>query len=130
VPHTVKFDQPIAGFVVNTMAPGESGLIQVLGFRTCDEGSIFTRILEGCQPFFAGGPQIEPSQIDHFLFIIERSGKATVYVNELQTKAKIQVKGKAEGIKAGDPVMVDDIADIVELDLGVVIPADAAFAYM
>jgi hypothetical protein len=130
MPYTVQLARPPAGFFATTTLPGTQGWIEVCGFHTSDEGLAFTRMLEGCDVYLTGGPRIDRSQIDHFLAVIAPDSKATVYVNELALTAKTQVKAKKDGVQAGDPVMIDDIADIVEIDLGVDVPPDAGIAYM
>lgn len=72
-------------------------------------------------------PQHKRSQIDHFLAIIAPDGKATVYVNELTFTATTQV---TRGLQAGEALMLDDIADVTEIDLGVEIPPDSGIVFM
>ena len=52
------------------MLPGATGLIEVFGFHTSDEGLEFTRRLEGLEKYIAGLPEINLSQVDHLLVVI------------------------------------------------------------
>ena len=61
------------------------------------------------------------------LAICPPKGKVTVYVNELELRARIRVTGPVE---AGQAVTRDDIADIERLELGVQIPDDAGFLFL
>jgi hypothetical protein len=124
MPRTIQLERPPAGFAATAMLPGEEGLIEIFGFHTSDDGLDFTRRLEGCDEYITGIPEITPSQIDHLLVVIAPDGKATVYVNELVFRAKAQV---TRGIQSGEPVMLDDIADITEIDVGVEIPPECGF---
>jgi hypothetical protein len=130
MPHAVRLAHPPAGFVASAFLPGGPGWIQVLGLHTSDEGLVFTRMLEGCDAYLAGRPKVERSQIDHLLAVIDPNCCATVYLNELVPTAKIQVKAKKDGMRAGEPVMIEDIADIVEIELGVEVPPDSGIVYM
>jgi hypothetical protein len=107
--------------------PGATGLIEVFGFHTSDDGLDFTRRLEGCEEYITGTHDIRPSQIDHLLVVIAPDGKATVYVNELVFTAKTQVM---RGIQAGEGVMLDDIADITAIDVGVEIPPECGVIFL
>src|SRR5712691_3214094 len=127
MPRTVQLEHPPAGFAATAMLPGASGLIEVLGFHTSDEGLDFTRRLEGCEKYITGAPEISPSQVDHLLVIIAPDGKATVYVNELTFTAKTQVK---RGLQPGEIVMLDDVADITEIDVGVDIPPNCGIVFL
>lgn len=127
MPRTIQLEHPPAGFAATAMLPGATGLIEVFGFHTSDEGLDFTRRLEGCEKYIAGPPETSPSQVDHLLVVIAPDAKATVYVNELTFTAKMQV---TRGFQPGDPVMSDDIADITEMDVGVEIPHDCGIIFL
>ena len=71
---------------------------------------------------------INPSQVDHLLAIIQQSGQAKVYINELPLCLSIRAK---QSISAGTAVTIDNIADIQSLTLGVNdIPPDAAVVFL
>jgi hypothetical protein len=127
VPYTVQLERAPAGFCATAMLPGASGLIEICGFHTSDEGLAFTRMLEGCEVYLTGAPETNRSQIDHLLAVIAPDRKVMVYVNELRFIAKAQVK---RGAQAGEPVMLDDVADITAIDVDVEIPPDCGLVFL
>jgi hypothetical protein len=121
MPFEVKLEKPFAGFVVEPALPGEQILIQASGFRTSSEGEPFIRILEGpSQHVLPNGP-ILPCDVHHFLIVQAPDGKLTIYVNELEIRLRIQARHSRQ---AGEPVWLTDIADVVEVNIGVDIPTD------
>ena len=62
-----------------------------------------------------------PSDVHHFLIVAAPDGKLTVYVNELEIRSRIQARHSKQ---AGEVVWSTDIADIVEMNIGVDIPTD------
>jgi hypothetical protein len=117
----VKLEKPFAGFVVDTARPGEQMLIQTSGFRTSSEGEPFIRILEGLSQHILSNGSFQPSSIHHFLIVAGPDGRLTIYVNELEIRSKIQARHSR---RAGEAVWSTDIADIVEVNIGVDIPTD------
>jgi hypothetical protein len=119
-----------AGFAVESKAKNTPGplMVRVTGFASYEDGDKLINILESVTesvisklPKEAG---IKESGIDHLLAIIRKDHTATVYINELKFIASVQVK-KAP-IKAGDPIVDDDIADIRKMRIeDVVVPSDA-----
>jgi len=117
----VKLEKPFAGFAVDSSRPGEQMLIQTSNFRTSSEGDAFIRILEGLSQHVLPGGSVQPSCVDHFLIVAGPDGKLTIYVNELEIRLKIQARKSRQ---AGEAVWSTDIADIVEVNIGVDIPTD------
>lgn len=64
-----------------------------------------------------------PGQIESLLIMIRKDLSATAYVNELGFT--MQVKA-ARDVKAGDPVYISDIADIIAAEPNIDIPDDVA----
>lgn len=98
---------------------GDTVNIQMKEFLSSEDGNDFIARLEGVSNCFSqafainGG--VKPSQVDHFLAIVSKDRKATVYCNELGIVAKVHVKKSK--VDAGDLILKDDIADIDELEL-------------
>jgi hypothetical protein len=63
------------------------------------------------------------SQIDNLLIVIKRDLTAVAYVNEPQARAKVRV---ARAVEKGQPVRNEDIAEVVEVEVDVEVPDDAA----
>ena len=95
--------------------------IQTSGFRTSSEGELFIRILEGLSRHVLPNGSIQPSDVHHFLIVAGPDGKLTIYVNELEITSKIQVRHSRQ---AGEAGWSTDLADIVEVNIGVDIPSD------
>lgn len=127
MPHVVKLKSRLTGFAASNNRPGSPVTFEVCGFHTSDEGRFFRKLLESCELFLAGRPDIIKSQVDHMLVVMKRDGAATVYVNELSIVAKAQV---LRGLQAGQAVTTDDIADITELDVGVEVPRDCGVLFL
>jgi hypothetical protein len=121
MPFEVKLEKPFAGFAVDAALPGQQMLIQTAGFRTSSEGEPFIRILQGLSHHVLPAGSMLPSDVHHFLIVAGPDGKLTVYVNELEIRSKIQAQHSKQ---AGEVVWSTDIADIVEVSIGVDIPAD------
>jgi hypothetical protein len=126
MPRTIKLDRLPAGFALTNMLPDDSGAVEACGFHTSDEGPHFTKLLEGCEDYLRESPAIR-SSIDHLLAIVTPEREATVYINELTLTAKAQA---ARSIRAGEAVMLDDLADIISFDLGVVVPPSYGVFFM
>src|SRR5208337_2416709 len=121
MPFEVKLEKPFAGFAVDSALPGEQVLIQTSGFRTSSEGDPFIRILEGLSQHVLPNGSILPCGVHHFLIVAAPDGRLTIYVNELDIRLLIQARRARE---AGEVVWSTDIADIVEVNIGVDIPTD------
>jgi hypothetical protein len=99
-------------------------MVQCIEFTSTEDGQHFVKRLEGFpeQVLRKLPTHIEPSQVDSMLVIVQRDGRATVYVNELDQIARIRAAGPVE---KGAPVRKNDIVDLDRLELGVEIPDDA-----
>jgi hypothetical protein len=117
----VKLEKPFAGFAVDAAQPGEQMLVQTSGFHTSSEGETFIRMLEGLSQHVTQNGSTQPSDIHHFLIVAGPEGKLNIYVNELEITSKIQARHSKQ---AGEVVWSTDIADIVEVNIGVDIPTD------
>ena len=129
MPFEIELETAPAGYA-GTSARAEE-FVQVIfrEFTSTEDGQHFIQRLEGgVDPILRELPiQVLPSQIDHILAITWRSGRTTVYINELDIQGAVRA---ARPVKAGQGVTRDDIADIVRLDLGVDIPEDAGFIFV
>lgn len=59
--------------------------------------------------------EIHPNQISCLLALFETPSKARVYLNEVPLIVKAQIVGPCE---KGDPLKMDDIVDIIDMELG------------
>ncbi len=121
------------GYAASSARKGENVSVIVREFTSSEDGDIFISRLEGIPSSIINSlPQergIKSSIVDHLLAIIRRDETATVYVNELDIRTRIIIKGR--DIEAGQPVFSDDIADIQRLILhGITIPDDAGIVFL
>lgn len=113
--YEIELPQLPAGFALSSGEEGENIDILKSTFITDQNGSIFYRILESfgsmfLQPFLTSGGQV--SIIDHCLVIVDRSLKATVYINELDM---ILTTIPKRDVDAGEVVLKFDIAGLLDL---------------
>lgn len=115
MPIEISLDQPPAGVTLDGALQGESVPVCQKIHLSSEDGNEFIDHLEAIWGYFGGELQrrgIWPSQVDHFLGLVSRENKATLFCNELQQRSLMRAK---RSIKAGEPVCKDDIADIEEL---------------
>jgi hypothetical protein len=112
-----------AGYAAQSARPGEDLLVQTAGYFTSEDGLAFIRLLEGLPSDWAAllpPNQRNPvSQIDHLLGILGPDRTLSLYINELTITAAVQSRGPKA---AGEPVMEDEIRDLLTINLGVDIP--------
>src|SRR5262249_3901821 len=83
--------------------------------------------------FFLHRTSIMPSQIDHFLLILNKKNQATLYCNELIFTPLVRA---SRSLNAGEHVYEDDLVDFEALELftrdkkKVVIPEDCGVIFM
>ena len=129
MPFEIDLEGPLGGYARTYARAGESVEVCVREFTSTEDGQHFIQLLEG----IANGvlqelpTPINPSQVDHMLAIYQRNGKVDVYLNELELKASTRI---GRSVEAGQPVMKDDVIDIVGLDLGVPIPNDTGVLFL
>jgi hypothetical protein len=91
------------------------------GFVSTENGNLFYRMLDGLSGVYAAAFGLDgtrPSKVDHFLAVISPDRRATLYCNELSMIPRIRVnRAIPEGVRAGDDVYIDDIADVEEMEL-------------
>lgn len=123
MPQTIKLEMPFAGYLEDAVKPGETARVSISGFLSSEDGLALIEKLEGAPSILLAklSPPVSPSQIDHLLAVIDRSGAATVYVNELRMVAKARL---AQSCEAGQTLTRDDCVDFGELDMGVPIPPE------
>ena len=117
-----------AGYVAEskkTTEPGEKIRVSTRGFASTADGNMFVRLLEQFLTEILSKLPHEhrPSQVDTLLAIISPTGTAHVYVNEVNAIMTTRV---SRAVKAGQPVSMDDISDIQQLEFDKIeIPKDA-----
>ena len=125
----IDLEGPPGGYARTYARAGENVEVCVREFTSTEDGQHFIQLLEG----IADGvlqklpTLINPSQVDRMLAIYHRNGKVDVYLNELELKVSTRI---ARSVEAGQPVMKDDVVDIVGLDLGVQIPNDTGVLFL
>lgn len=115
MPIQIMLDKLPAGISLTHALPDEQVEVCTKAYLSSEDGNDFIGHLEGvwgCFKVDMARRGISPSQIDHFLAIISREKKATLFCNELQQIAVMQAKRE---IEVGESVFKDDIADIEEL---------------
>ena len=115
MPTQFTFEDIPAGVTLTGALPDENLLVSTKAYLSSEDGNDFISHVEAVWGYFAPALRplkLHPSQIDHFLAVIDRNKTATVYCNELQQRALVQAKRPVE---AGQNVFRDDIANIEEL---------------
>ncbi len=104
------------GYAASSTKEGQTAEIIVKHFSSSEDGDDFIRILESFpSQLLAMAPEekVLPSQVDNLLAIISKDKKAKVFINEIAVKAQIRPK---RSIKAGENVLIDDVASIERID--------------
>jgi hypothetical protein len=133
MPYEITFKDLPAGYLAAAVQEGGQAIITIREFVSSEDGDGFVTRLEGIPSqiisMLPSETRIKPSIVDHLLAIIRNDKTATVYVNELTILSDVIFKGR--DINRGDPVYVDDIADILRVRfLGVEIPKDAGVLFL
>ena len=116
-----------AGYVAEskkTTERGEKVLVSTRGFVSTADGHMFVRLLEQFPTEILSKLPHEhrPSQVDTLLVIVSSTGTARVYVNEINAIMTTRV---SRAVTAGQPVSMDDISDIQQLEFDKIeIPKD------
>ena len=116
-----------AGVCLRSALPGEEVSIETGGFHCSAEGETFSRIVEGLSAEYLAAANTLPSQVDNLLVIVDPNNEATIYCNEIATRAFVQSKVSTT---IGQLVKKDDLADIREVHLDVEIPKDCGFVFI
>ncbi|HUU98247.1 MAG TPA: hypothetical protein VM487_21145 [Phycisphaerae bacterium] len=130
MPYQVTFEMLPVGYAASAKKrDAETADVSTRGFLSSEDGDLFITLLEGfpnhCLALLP--KRVPPSTVDHMLAIVRADKTATVYVNEIQMRVKVQVK---RSLKAGEAVFKDDIADVERLGLpGIKVPADAGVVF-
>lgn len=138
MPVTIQLDHHPVGYVLEPALGGESVHVRSKEFTTSEDGNDFISRLEGVSDCYHAAFEatgIPRARVESFLGIVTPSKQATVYLNELELVSNVRVKGLGpDGIKAGEPVYMDHIADVEALELfdtegkPVMVPADCGFS--
>ena len=125
--HNVEFERLPAGIAVSSVRKGENVTVQYRGVATSEDGELLIRYLGFASDFLdllaSKGAPIRPSQVDNLAAVIRKDRSATVFVNELNLISSVRV---FLTVRAGEPILKDDIVDILEARFdGVEVPADA-----
>lgn len=99
----------VAGIVVGTIKPGETGNILTKSFITSDDIRFYTYAPNILQ-FFVDKNEL--SQLDRLLVLIKNDNKAYVY---RVFPMSVLFKPK-KGVKKGEVIFYDDIADIIQVE--------------
>ena len=128
--YTIKLDNPLAGFTASSAKKGEKVKLITREFSSSEDGDLFIQRLEGLNEIINLLPKnITPSTISHLLVLIHKDGTCNVYVNELEFIGTM--KTKKNKINKGDPVYIDDIADIETLMIkDVIIPENVGIMFL
>ena len=140
MPITITLDGLPAGTAAESVRGGKTDGETTVGvipreFLSSEDGDRLIKGLEDVSSMLLGkipaDRRPKPSQIDHLLAVIHKDKKATLYINELQFKVLVSTKKAMKASQVGQPVYVDDIADIHTLEfLGVEIPNDAGIFFI
>lgn len=128
MPFDIRFARLPQGIAIKPARDGEVVEVLATEYVSTEDGQALIQRLEGfANDVLALLPRGQcpiPSQIDHMLVVVRTDHSATVYLNELSIVGHVRA---SRAIKKGEAVTCDDISDIIALDLGVDIPADAGF---
>ena len=129
MPFEIDLGGPRVGYALQDAREGEEVPVCFRDFSSSEDGQAFIQFLESfTHDVLSRLPvEINPSQIDHMLVLYHSSGKAEVFLNELDLKIQTRVKG---AVQAGARVMKSDIADIEGLDLGVEVADDVGYLFV
>lgn len=132
MPITVTLDGLLVGILASPGRRGETVNVIAQEFLSSEDGDrLIERLEEVSRVLLNKIPadhRPQPSQIDHLLAVINKDKTATFYINELQFKAQVSTKRR---IEAGQPVYVDDIADIRAVEFsGVEISNDTGIFFI
>lgn len=132
MPYHIRLDSLPGGYALTAARKGEGVTVATSEFVSSEDGDLFVSRLEGLPSYLIAKlppeDRIRPSTIDHLLAVIAPDQTATIYVNELRILSEVRVK---RPIKAGDPVLTGDVADITEISFdGVDIPPTAGVLFI
>lgn len=129
MPFEVNLGEVPAGYALSSAREGEEVQVVYREFTSTEDGQYFIERLENLPSLLIDGSPtpVSRSQVDSLLAILRSDGKATVYLNELETDLLVRARGSVD---KGAQVLKDDIADIEGLKLGVEIPDDAGFIHL
>lgn len=140
MPITITLENLPAGTAASSVRGGKTdgevtGGVILREFLSSEDGDRLIGSLEDVsEMLFSKIPadrRPKPSQIDHLLAVIHKDKMATLYINELQFEARVSTKRRLKAGQIGQPVYVDDIADISTLEFpGVEIPNDAGIFFI
>lgn len=130
-PTPISFTLPErpAGYALQAAGKGEIALVQCAEIIPATEPTSVQDQLMGLHAMvFRHIPGLpDPSQINHILVVIRGDLSGEAYVNDLRQVANVKL---ARAVKAGDLVRDGDVSDIVDVDLGVVVPDDCGVVYV
>ena len=91
MPYEITLEAAPAGYAGTSAKANECVQIIFREFTSTEDGQHFIERLEGgVDPILRQLPtQVPPSNIDHMLAISWRSGRTTVYINELDIKGAV-----------------------------------------
>lgn len=137
MPRLIQLTNLPSGVSLSHALPGETVKVQTKDFVSSEDGEKLVARLDGVSACFSevfGPGGIPPSVVDHFLAIVGRDRKATVYCNEVQFV--LIAKHKRNAVRAGDAIFKNDIADIEAVELldaagaAIEIPRDSGVVFI
>ena len=131
MPVEIDLGMAPAGYAVTSARASETVSIQFREFTSTEDGQHFIQRLEGLpNDILQKLPTpIPASKVDHMLALCRRDGTATVYLNELEFRASVRLRG-SRSIDAGEAVTKDDFVDVERLELGVHVPTDVGALFI
>ena len=131
MPVEIDLGMPPAGYAVTSARASETVSVQFREFTSTEDGQHFIQRLEGLpNDILQKLPTpIPASKVDHMLALCRRDGTATIYLNELEFRASVRLRG-SRSIDAGEAVMKDDFVDVERLELGVQVPTDVGALFI
>lgn len=115
MPTSFTFNEVPAGVSLTGALKDENLLVSTKAYLSSEDGNDFISLIEAVWGYFSEALRplgVYPSQVDHFLAVMDRNRTATLYLNELQQRALARAK---RPIEVGKHVFRDDIAGIEEL---------------
>lgn len=125
MPIPFQLTERMAGFALAAAQPGDRVPIQYSELVGPDAGAHLNDRLTGLQEGIIGHiPGLpKPPLVQDLLVVIHSDLSGVAYADELRISARVKVN---RDILAGEAVMVDDVAEVSAIDLGVEVPEDSA----
>lgn len=135
MPYEIEFDNLPAGHAAEPAKSGDTAKVITREFTSSEDGERFVSRLEGFPDDIISRlpseDSVKPSQVDHLLAVIRPDSTASVYINELRVIGDVLLKHNSDGFDEGEPIRIDDIAEISSISFeNVDIPDHAGFVFL